>query len=246
MKNEKWIPMNSELYPEEKTKVQITYVGLDNKMYCDGFAYRIGGSWFWADGEDVTVEIVAWKYNCEPYSPEKKKGKIYGTQKSKDIKNQRFGSLVATEETALRKNGSIVWKCWCDCGKIVYVPRKYLLNNHTRSCGCLKYNTNKQNKTQTLDLTKHNIEKEIIKNAIDKINDFDKKLGQILTEELMCGNTRYLLPNGIIELFDLCVTEREFEIVNYVLKLLCNLSIESLIDLINERDLDFEYYWDFD
>lgn len=57
---------------------------------------------------------------------------------SKDITNIRFGKLIAKipkYEDLISK--SLEWECQCDCGNIVNVPSKYLLNGHVRSCGCL-------------------------------------------------------------------------------------------------------------
>ena len=71
MKNNNWIPVSSGLYPDDGEKVQVTYLGwYDKKPYCDEFAYRLDGGWLWStDDSEVKVEIIAWKYNCEPYVP---------------------------------------------------------------------------------------------------------------------------------------------------------------------------------
>lgn len=50
---------------------------------------------------------------------------------------QRFGKLVVESRTDERVNGSVVWKCKCDCGGYKNVPTHLLQNNHTQSCGCL-------------------------------------------------------------------------------------------------------------
>ena len=50
---------------------------------------------------------------------------------------QRFGKLVVESRTNERVNGSVVWKCKCDCGKYKNVPTHLLQSNHTQSCGCL-------------------------------------------------------------------------------------------------------------
>ncbi len=53
----------------------------------------------------------------------------------KDITGQRFGKLVAIEPTEKREgNGSVVWKCQCDCGNVTYVSQNTL--RIQRSCGC--------------------------------------------------------------------------------------------------------------
>lgn len=54
-----------------------------------------------------------------------------------NLKAKRFGKLVADEPLDERSsNGSIMWRCRCDCGKIVYVPCNNLMSGHTKSCGC--------------------------------------------------------------------------------------------------------------
>ena len=54
-----------------------------------------------------------------------------------DISGQRFGRLVV-----LRREGSIgakpAWLCRCDCGGEHLTTATVLKNGHTRSCGCLK------------------------------------------------------------------------------------------------------------
>ena len=55
-----------------------------------------------------------------------------------DITGKRFGRLVAIEPTKERKNGSIIWKCKCDCGNIHHVPTRFLNSNEVKSCGCLR------------------------------------------------------------------------------------------------------------
>lgn len=51
----------------------------------------------------------------------KEAGKQNGRNNKKDILNQRFGKLIAIAEINQRDNdGSIIWKCKCDCGNIHY------------------------------------------------------------------------------------------------------------------------------
>lgn len=56
----------------------------------------------------------------------------------KDITGQRFGRLVALSITNKRAFHRAVWVCRCDCGNVVEVSAGKLLDNHTRSCGCLQ------------------------------------------------------------------------------------------------------------
>ena len=54
----------------------------------------------------------------------------------KDISNQQFGRLTAKEIVGKDKKGYL-WRCECECGGEKIVPAAYLLNQHTRSCGCI-------------------------------------------------------------------------------------------------------------
>ncbi len=55
-----------------------------------------------------------------------------------DLTGKRFGKLVAIAPTDQRKySGGIVWRCLCDCNKVVYVSSHQLTGGYTRSCGCL-------------------------------------------------------------------------------------------------------------
>lgn len=56
----------------------------------------------------------------------------------KDITNQRFGSLVAIESTGVKKKGSFLWRCKCDCGNTKDVSVSDLGMGKCQSCGCLQ------------------------------------------------------------------------------------------------------------
>lgn len=66
----------------------------------------------------------------------KEKMKKLGEKNSqiRDLTNQRFGKLIALEPTELRKHGSVVWKCKCDCGKIHFASSNALTQNQVSSC----------------------------------------------------------------------------------------------------------------
>ena len=55
----------------------------------------------------------------------------------KDLTNQKFGYLTAISPTEDRSSGSVIWKCKCQCGKIISVRATSLLSGHTNSCGCM-------------------------------------------------------------------------------------------------------------
>ena len=54
-----------------------------------------------------------------------------------DEKGKRYGHVVVLEITDKRDkcNGSVIWKCKCDCGRIFYPRGSNLRNGNTRSCG---------------------------------------------------------------------------------------------------------------
>lgn len=63
--------------------------------------------------------------------------KSCGCSRRLDLTGQHFGKLVALEPTNQRIGCSVVWKCQCDCGNIVYIEARSLSNGNTKSCGCL-------------------------------------------------------------------------------------------------------------
>lgn len=58
-----------------------------------------------------------------------------GCASIKDLENKRFGNLIA--KFWFRKDGKIYWHCKCDCGGEKDVLSTYLVEETTRSCGCL-------------------------------------------------------------------------------------------------------------
>lgn len=65
--------------------------------------------------------------------------------KAVDLKGQRFGRLVALQPVR-DENGYLKgWECVCDCGKRCVCPPGNLRSGITRSCGCLKEETRKEN-----------------------------------------------------------------------------------------------------
>lgn len=61
---------------------------------------------------------------------------------------RRSGKLTVISSTFERdpNNGSIKWKCQCDCGNITYVSTTHLKNRTVRSCGCLRSMCHKKNR----------------------------------------------------------------------------------------------------
>lgn len=57
--------------------------------------------------------------------------------KALDLKNQRFGRLVAIERRKGSREEAAAWLCICDCGNQKWVVTELLMKGTTRSCGCL-------------------------------------------------------------------------------------------------------------
>ena len=61
--------------------------------------------------------------------------------KALDLTGQKFGRLTATHPTEKRSQGRVVWHCECECGNTIEVASHSLVSGNTKSCGCLKKET---------------------------------------------------------------------------------------------------------
>lgn len=69
-----------------------------------------------------------------------------------DLVGQRFGKLTVVSFAGFLEFGNqgrigSHWECACDCGNSVKVRTKSLLTGHTKSCGCLQVDVQRQRKT---------------------------------------------------------------------------------------------------
>lgn len=60
-----------------------------------------------------------------------------------DLLGKRFGRLTVVGRGESTKDKKAVWVCKCDCGNTKAVPASSLKSGHTRSCGCLFYDSRK-------------------------------------------------------------------------------------------------------
>lgn len=67
-------------------------------------------------------------------------------QKTKqlELSGMRFGKLTAIEKVGKDKKNAVLWNCLCDCGNKKIVSSTSLRGEITRSCGCLRYELNRQ------------------------------------------------------------------------------------------------------
>lgn len=54
-----------------------------------------------------------------------------------DLLGQRFGRLTVIKDVGRSSEGTVLWRCQCDCGTKITVRSSALKSNHTNSCGCL-------------------------------------------------------------------------------------------------------------
>lgn len=67
--------------------------------------------------------------------------------KRNDLTGQRFGKLVAVNSIYDRERRLTLWECKCDCGNMCLIRANSLSHGRVMSCGCLRKDSNKQNKT---------------------------------------------------------------------------------------------------
>lgn len=64
-----------------------------------------------------------------------------------DLTGLRFERLVVISKCKTVKAGKALWKCQCDCGKVVTVLADSLRKRATKSCGCLRIESAKKRAT---------------------------------------------------------------------------------------------------
>ena len=68
----------------------------------------------------------------------RKDRKGYEPKNKKDLRGQKFGKLTVIEDSGLRNsNGSIMWRCKCECGNYHNVSTTDLVAERNISCGCV-------------------------------------------------------------------------------------------------------------
>lgn len=104
-----------------------------------------------------------------------------------DLTGMRSGHLVAVEPTEHKQQGSILWKCQCDCGKETIVPAFKLKGGMVTSCGCSR------KEKHTVDLTGKRFGKLV---AMRRLST--KRGSSYLWEcQCDCGNTTEVPANAL-------------------------------------------------
>ena len=63
-----------------------------------------------------------------------------------DITGRRYGRLTALYRDGWSNSWHAMWVCRCDCGNEVRVFKENLVRGRTRSCGCLRRETLRNNR----------------------------------------------------------------------------------------------------
>ena len=108
-----------------------------------------------------------------------------------DLKGQKFGRLMPIEYI-----GDSKWKCICDCGNTTIARTSNLRDGSTKSCGCLKRETDHRKQRNAVDYTG---KKTNMLTAIKYLRS--NKNGTVWQYKCDCGNYIELNPayvnNGI-------------------------------------------------
>jgi hypothetical protein len=64
-------------------------------------------------------------------------------ERVRNLESKRFGKLVALYSLEKKYFGNLIWMCKCDCGNEVEIPSNRLMKGDTKSCGCLRKETAK-------------------------------------------------------------------------------------------------------
>lgn len=100
----------------------------------------------------------------------------------RDLTNQCFGRLTAVELVRKEKKKGYIWKCKCSCGGMKEVPAIYLVNGHTKSCGCIKL----ENKRKQ-DITGERFDR---LEAVCPTDERDESGSVVWKCVCQCGNTK--------------------------------------------------------
>ena len=87
--------------------------------------------------------------------------------------------------------------------------------------------------------------KETFEQERKKIYNFREKLGEVMYDAINeWDNFPRDMAKYAIDAFLECETEREFQIANNMLTAICGWGIDTLIERIEEKDADPNFYWE--
>jgi len=90
----------------------------------------------------------------------KKAERKYEQIREKEIIGKKYGKLTILKKSEKRSsNKSYLYKCQCECGKIVYVRLPHLKDGNIKSCGCLFNENSKILNTRSIFFEGTNIDR---------------------------------------------------------------------------------------
>ncbi len=119
---------------------------LSSKRFLDDLAGQRFGKLTVIKRAENKGREVCWECKCDcgnihiARANDLKKGntKSCGCLYKNDLKGERFGRLVVVEEYGRNKYDDVLWVCQCDCGNKSIVRGTDLVQNKSKSCGCLR------------------------------------------------------------------------------------------------------------
>ncbi|MCD7750724.1 MAG: transcriptional regulator [Lachnospiraceae bacterium] len=115
--------------------------GMLTAQYCTGKKDK-GGSYYWHCACDCGGEVDASLHQLQ--AGYRRSCGCLAHPSLKDFTGKRFGRLVVTEYAG-KENGTHRWKCRCDCGNETIVSQSLLQTGRTKSCGCYRSETAREN-----------------------------------------------------------------------------------------------------
>ena len=133
-----------------------------------------------------------------------------------DLTGQTFNYLTVLEKTDKRgADRSIIWKCQCKCGKILEVNGSNLRNGHTKSCGCIKGESQKASSKNKKDLTN---QKFGLLTALEATKERSSSGAVIWLCQCECGNFKKVsstcLSNGLVQSCGCLISKGETKIAS--------------------------------
>lgn len=114
---------------------------------------------------------------------------------SKNLKEQRFGRLVAIEPVDIILSSGKhkqEWLCQCDCGNKTIVSTKNLLRGHSKSCGCYKRDVARER--VSVNLLGQTFGYLTVEEKIVNVDESTKKTQVLWKCKCKCGNNT-LVPS---------------------------------------------------
>ena len=173
------------------------------------------------------------------------RNELTAEKNTKNLIGQKFGRLTVLQKTDKRRQGSVIWKCLCQCGNIIDVCSVELINGDTQSCGC--YQKDRIYEVCGDNLIGKHFGKLLV---LEKTND-DYKINY--SKEITwkckceCGNIHYtlgtLLKNGKVQSCG-CTKSKGEEKISQILKAynIPFITQKSFPDCKDKKSLLFDFF----